>query len=134
MKNKVILIISFLIVFIGYSGWELLQSILENYIVKVKAEEVASQFFFICVELGFVGYTYLITEQIKDKTCLFYKMSKFVFMTTIMTVVDRLFFDPYSVTKYDYILLSFNLFITFDGGQKIRTIGDKIRKVRENLR
>lgn len=129
-----ILLITFIIVFSGYSGWEVLQNFLESCYNKERAEEIASTFFFICVELGFVGYVSLIVRLIEDKQSLFFKFSKFILGLTIAALADRIFGDPYTVTVFDYSLFGFNLLLLFIDGKKIRTIRDKARQLWKKIR
>jgi len=114
LKNRIVLTTTFLIAIIGYSFWENLQHYLERYLTKEEAEIKASGFFFLCVELAFAGYTYLIKEILKDGQDKYIKMvSEFVFYTAFAAVIDRLFGDPYSVSYYDYFIFFLNIIITF---------------------
>lgn len=134
MRKLLVLSATFITVFIGYSGWELLGEYLKLHVEKTRAEEISSEFFFLCVELGFVGYSYVITELIQEKDTLLYKVARFILFTTISTVIDRLFFDPYVVSFWDYAFLTLNLFLMLDGRKKIRAIASKIRQFRKGFR
>lgn len=128
MKNLIILTITFIIVFAGYSGWEILREFLELYYSEKRAEELAVKFFFTCVEIGFMGYVFIITRLIQDKKSYFYKVAQFILGLTIAAVIDRLFGDPFTVTKFDYVLFGLNVALLFINGEKIRAIGNKLRK------
>lgn len=134
MKDKLIYIVTFITVIIGYSCWEYVQLILSHYYSAQEAEKIACKFFFVCIEAGFAGYAYSVMKAQTDKETLFFRFTRMVFYTTLATLCDRLYGDPYSVSPYEYVFLVVNVIALFIDGAKIRTVGDKIRQFRKNIR
>lgn len=126
IRNRIALVLGFLAAFCAYSLWEPFMGFLMQYVKPEKAEELSSLFFFASIEFAFMMYTYLIYLYAQAEGNLWnIAISKFVYITAFGALVDRIFFDPYTISLNDYLIYLLTLIILL---HNVRTKTTRIRK------
>ncbi len=94
---KIILIATFIISVVTYSGWSYIK------------EYTGLKIFYPCTALMFVGYTYVIFlfakkayfNDRKNRFIVFF--TRIIYLTTVNNLVDEIFFNPRAININEYL-------------------------------